>query len=109
MVLYVEYILFCFKSLVLLVGGKLDRINYFLQEEQIALREVQWEQNQNHSLDELQGQRQYATDLEKQIQALAQKLQLTEAHYKQKVDSLQQYLIVKQSSSHLMFKQLKVP
>ncbi|CAO2038797.1 unnamed protein product, partial [Urochloa humidicola] len=38
-----------------------------------------------HSLDELKAQRQYATDLEKQIEALAQKLQSVDAQYKQKV------------------------
>jgi hypothetical protein len=53
----------------------LIRSSFFLQE-----------QDQNHSLDELQSQRQYATDLEKEIQALTEKLQLTEAHYKRKVN-----------------------
>ncbi|GJN26460.1 hypothetical protein PR202_gb14391 [Eleusine coracana subsp. coracana] len=60
-------------------------IHYKQKEEQVALREAQWETNQNRSADELQAQRQYATDLEKQIQALTQKLQSTEAQYKQKV------------------------
>ncbi|TVU15766.1 hypothetical protein EJB05_39304, partial [Eragrostis curvula] len=60
-------------------------IHYKQKEEQVALREVQWEANENHSLDELQAQRQYAADLEKQIQDLTHKLQLAEAHHKQKV------------------------
>ena len=43
------------------------------------------EADKSHSLDELEAQRQYANDLEKQIEALTQKLQSVDAHYKQKV------------------------
>ncbi|CAO2171001.1 unnamed protein product [Urochloa humidicola] len=60
-------------------------IHYKQKEEQVSLREVQWEADQNHSLDELKAQRQYAIDLEKQIEALAQKLQSVDAQYKQKI------------------------
>jgi hypothetical protein len=58
------YFMFCFKP-----------YKFFLQE-----------QDQKHSLDELQAQRQYATDLEKEIQALTEKSQLIEARHKQKVN-----------------------
>ena len=44
------------------------------------------EADKSHSLDELEAQRQYANDLEKQIEALTQKLQSVDAHYKQKVN-----------------------
>lgn len=47
---------------------------------------VQWEADKTHSLDELEAQHQYANDLEKQIEALAQKLQSANARYKQKVN-----------------------
>jgi chromosome segregation ATPase len=60
-------------------------IHYKQKEEQVSLRAVQWEADKSHSLDELEAQRQYANDLEKQIEALTQKLQSVDAHYKQKV------------------------
>nr|TKW03717.1 hypothetical protein SEVIR_7G060100v2 [Setaria viridis] len=56
-----------------------------MHEEQVSLRVVQWEADKTHSLDELEAQHQYANDLEKQIEALAQKLQSADARYKQKV------------------------
>ncbi|AQK46105.1 hypothetical protein ZEAMMB73_Zm00001d026295 [Zea mays] len=59
-------------------------VHYKQKEEQVSLREVQWEGDQNHSLNELKSQRQYATDLEKQIEDLTQKLRSADAHYKQK-------------------------
>ena len=40
------------------------------------------EADKSHSLDELEAQRQYANDLENQIEALTQKLQSVDAHYK---------------------------
>jgi hypothetical protein len=57
-----------------------------LQEEQVSLREVQWEADQEHSVSELKAQRQYAAELEKQIGALTQQLQLVEKQYEQKVN-----------------------
>uniref|UniRef100_A0A0A9DT49 Uncharacterized protein n=1 Tax=Arundo donax TaxID=35708 RepID=A0A0A9DT49_ARUDO len=63
-------------------------IHYKHKEDQISQREVQWEADQSHSLDEVEAQRQYAADLEKQIEALTQKLQLAEAQYKHKVNTI---------------------
>lgn len=60
-------------------------IHYKHKEEQVSLREVQWEADQEHSVSELKAQRQYAAELEKQIGALTQQLQLVEKQYEQKV------------------------
>jgi hypothetical protein len=70
------------------------------------------EQDQKHSLDELQAQRQYATDLEKEIQALTEKSQLIEARHKQKVNIILAAIFngkttVNISDVQTMFKQLK--
>lgn len=77
--------MFYLDTLVFLVPVEIFKVDVFFlwQEEQVSLREVQWEADQNHSLE---AQRHYATDLEKQIEDLTQKLQSADAHYKQKVN-----------------------
>uniref|UniRef100_K3ZZF3 Uncharacterized protein n=1 Tax=Setaria italica TaxID=4555 RepID=K3ZZF3_SETIT len=59
--------------------GIFTNISRARNEEQVSFRVVQWEADKTHSLDELEAQHQYANNLEKQIEALAQKLQSANA------------------------------
>lgn len=62
--------------------------SFFLQEEQVSVREIKWDAYKKFSEDQLEAEQQHVAELEVQVSSLKQQLQEAEIHYKHKVGLL---------------------